>query len=58
MELNKYVLLSSSYMSSRRLLPVEFQLDSDSDTLVVIGWVVLARQADDGWETGAAQRLR
>jgi len=35
-------------MRSRRLLAVEFQLDSDSDALVVIGWVAIARQADDG----------
>jgi len=35
-------------MRSRRLLAVEFQLGSDSDALVVIGWVAIARQADDG----------
>lgn len=45
-------------MRSRRLLAVEFQLDSDNDALVVIGWVALARQADDGWETSAVQQMR
>jgi len=35
-------------MRSRRLLAVEFQLDSDNYALVVIGWVSIARQADDG----------
>ena len=45
-------------MRSRRLLAVEFQLGSDSDALVVIGWVAIARQADDGWETSAVPQMR
>jgi len=45
-------------MRSRRLLAAEFQLDSHSDASVVIGWVAIARQADDGWETSAVQQRR
>lgn len=42
---------------NRRLLAEELQLDSDGDAVDVIGWMAIARQADDSWETGSVEQM-